>query len=149
MLREFDHEDIEYIFSESFSNDDFVWVISGYTSLKKGIEFVIPLLKSLKSNAKIIWLGFEVDRGINFYVKETIENNFPGQMLFLGQQKEFYYDYMNCADAFLLLSREDAFPLVMLEAAYLGKPIVSFSTQYGISRINESAKLSGYPKIVS
>jgi len=112
----------------NLNENDFVWAISGYTILTKGIEFVIPLLKTLKSNAKIIWIGNEVDRGINFYVKETIKNNFKGQMMFLGEQKEFYYDYLNCADAFLLLSKEDAFPLVMLEAAYLGKPIVSFNS---------------------
>jgi glycosyltransferase involved in cell wall biosynthesis len=29
-------------------------------------------------------------------------------------------------DGFLLTSRQDPFPLVMIEAAYLGKPIVSF-----------------------
>lgn len=110
------------------SEGDFVWAISGHTILTKGIEFVIPLLKTLKSNAKIIWIGGEVNRGINFYVKETIKNKFEGQMIFLGEQNEYYYDYLNCADAFLLLSREDSFPLVMLEAAYLGKPIVSFNS---------------------
>lgn len=113
------------------NTDDFVWAISGQTDLTKGIEFVIPLLKCLKrlnSNAKIIWIGKEVGRGVNFYVKETIRNHFDGKAIFLGEQKEFYYDYLNCADAFLLLSREDSFPLVMLEAAYLGKPIVSFDS---------------------
>jgi len=112
----------------NLTDNDFVWAISGYTLLTKGIEFVIPLLKTLKSNAKIIWIGTEVDRGINFYVKETIKHHFKGKMIFLGEQKENYYDYLNCADAFLLLSREDAFPLVMLEAAYFGKPIVSFNS---------------------
>jgi glycosyltransferase involved in cell wall biosynthesis len=110
------------------SDNDFVWAISGHTILTKGIEYVIPLLKSLESKAKIIWIGPEVNQGLNFYVKETIRNNFNGKMMFLGQQKEFYYDYLNCADAFLLLSREDSFPLVMLEAASLGKPIASFNS---------------------
>ena len=110
------------------NDDDFVWAISGHTILTKGIEYVIPLLKSLESKAKIIWIGPEANQGINFYVKETINHNFKGKALFLGGQKEFYYDYLNCADAFLLLSREDSFPLVMLEAASLGKPMASFNS---------------------
>lgn len=109
-------------------DDDFVWVISGHTIPTKGIEFLLPLIQRLKSNAKIIWIGQEVDRGINFYVKKTLENKFPNRVIFLGQQRTFYYDYLNCADAFLLLSREDSFPLVMIEAAYLGKPIASFNS---------------------
>lgn len=110
------------------ADDDFVWAISGHTIPTKGVEFLIPLMQKLKSNAKIIWIGQEINRGINFYVKETIENKFPNRVMFLGQQREFYYDYLNCTDAFLLLSREDSFPLVMIEAAYLGKPIASFNS---------------------
>jgi glycosyltransferase involved in cell wall biosynthesis len=109
-------------------NDDFVWAISGHTIPTKGIEFLIPLMQKLHSNAKIIWIGQEIDRGINFYVKEALKNKFPDRVMFLGQQREFYYDYLNAADAFLLLSREDSFPLVMIEAAYLGKPIASFNS---------------------
>lgn len=110
------------------ATDDFVWAISGHTILTKGIEFLVPLVQKLKSNAKIIWIGQEVDRGINFYVKKALQSQFPDRVIFLGQQREFYYDYLNCADAFLLLSREDSFPLVMIEAAYLGKPIASFNS---------------------
>ncbi|MNQ93868.1 putative teichuronic acid biosynthesis glycosyltransferase TuaC [compost metagenome] len=110
------------------SDDDFVWVISGHTILTKGIEFLIPLVKQLNPSVKIIWIGKEVERGTNFYIKKALEHAFSNQVMFLGQQREFYYDYLNCADAFLLLSKEDSFPLVMIEAAYLGKPIASFNS---------------------
>ncbi|WP_426327163.1 glycosyltransferase family 4 protein [Pedobacter sp. R-06] len=111
-----------------FNNHDFVWAISGKTSLIKGIDFLVSLLKELPENVKIIWIGGEEDTGIYYYTKKTVENKFPGRVRFLGAQSKEYYNCLNAGDAFLLLSREDSFPLVMLEAAALGKPIVGFNS---------------------
>jgi len=111
-----------------FSNNDFVWAISGKTSLIKGVDYLVSLLGELPENVKIIWIGGEEDTGIYYYAKKAVENKYPGQVRFLGAQGENYYNYLNSADAFLLLSREDSFPLVMLEAAALGKPIVGFKS---------------------
>jgi glycosyltransferase involved in cell wall biosynthesis len=51
---------------------------------------------------------------------------------FVGQSQDVnaYYDV---SDVFLLPSREDPFPLVMLEAAWRGKPIVCFANAGGAS----------------
>jgi L-malate glycosyltransferase len=46
----------------------------------------------------------------------------------VSEQSAAYYDYLNLADGFVLTSREDPFPLVMIEAAWLGKPIVAFNS---------------------
>lgn len=111
-----------------FEKDDYIWAISGKTTFMKGIDFLIPLLERLPEGVKILWIGGEENSGLYYYVKKTIEEKFSGRVLFVGEQKEDYYNYLNCADAFLLLSREDSFPLVMLEAAALGKPIVGFNS---------------------
>ncbi|QNR84493.1 glycosyltransferase family 4 protein [Pedobacter riviphilus] len=111
-----------------FDREDFVWAISGKTTLIKGVDFLVSLLPELPGNIKIIWIGGEEDTGIYYYAKKAVENKFPGRVRFLGAQSEEYYNYLNSADAFLLLSREDSFPLVMLEAAALGKPIVGFNS---------------------
>ncbi len=39
-----------------------------------------------------------------------------------------YYSWLNACDAFLLTSMVDPYPLVMLEAAYLQKPIIAFDS---------------------
>lgn len=109
-------------------NNEFVWAISGKTTLTKGVDAVIPVLERLPSNFKLLWIGGEEDDGLLFYVKKVVERRFSNRVLFIGAQNEDYYDYLNCSDAFLLLSREDSFPLVMLEAAALGKPIVGFDS---------------------
>lgn len=111
-----------------FSSDDFVWAISGKTSLIKGIDFLVTLLKVVPQNFKFIWIGGDEYTGLYYYTEKALHINFPGRVKFLGVQREEYYNYLNSADAFLLLSREDSFPLVMLEAAALGKPIVGFNS---------------------
>ena len=111
-----------------FGENDYIWAVSGKTTAMKGVDFLIPLLERLGPNVKILWIGGEDDSGLSYYVKKTIEEKFAGRVLFIGEQKEDYYNYLNCADGFLLLSREDSFPLVMLEAAVLGKPIVGFNS---------------------
>ncbi|KQM75075.1 hypothetical protein ASE74_03625 [Pedobacter sp. Leaf216] len=111
-----------------FCDDDFVWAISGKTTLIKGIDFLVSLLPELPENIKIIWIGGEENTGVYYYAKKAVENKHPERVKFLGAQSEEYYNYLNSADAFLLLSREDSFPLVMLEAAALGKPIVGFNS---------------------
>ncbi|MNJ91743.1 Alpha-galactosylglucosyldiacylglycerol synthase [compost metagenome] len=111
-----------------FEENDFIWAVSGKTTFIKGIDFLIPLLERLPANVKILWIGGEENTGLYYYVKKTIEERFSGKVLFIGEQKDDYYNYLNCSDAFLLLSREDSFPLVMLEAAVLGKPIVGFNS---------------------
>lgn len=56
--------------------------------------------------------------------------NLKGTVEFIGEQ-ENPYPYLNLSDLFCLTSREDPFPLVMLEAAALGKPIVCFQKSGG------------------
>ncbi len=111
-----------------FKPGDFVWAISGKTTLIKGIDFLIPLLEKLPPQVKILWIGDEEPGGAYFYVQKTIEKKFNGRVFFSGAQVDDYYNYLNSCDAFLLLSREDSFPLVMLEAAALGKPIAGFNS---------------------
>ncbi len=116
--------------------DDFVWIISGNTSTIKGIDFLIPLVKELKHNHKIIWIGGVESNGTMCYAEESIRANFSDRVFFAGKKSTDYYDYFNIGHAYLSLSREDSFPLVMIEAAHLGKPIAGFNS----GGINEFVK---------
>ncbi|MEJ5962132.1 glycosyltransferase family 4 protein [Pedobacter immunditicola] len=108
---------------------DFVWVISGGATYMKGLDYILPILEGFKDEqVKILWLGYVPDDGLLYYVKEVVERKYKGKLFFLGPQAADYYNYMAIGNGFLLLSREESFSLVMLEAAYLGIPIVAFNT---------------------
>jgi len=57
----------------------------------------------------------------------------------LIQEKVNPFPYVKAADIFVLPSREDPFPLVVLEAMALGKPTVLFSDAGGIQEAVQDA----------
>lgn len=115
-----------------FRDTDFVWVVSGKTTYMKGLDYIIPILEHFKDQpVKILWLGSEEETGLLFYVKQVANLNYPGKLIFAGAQVTDYYNYLAVANGLLLLSREESFSLVLVEAAKLGLSVVSF--QLGIA----------------
>ena len=107
--------------------DKTLWVMSGKTSPRKGFDLFVEIAKKLKkSNNYFIWVGKQKDHGFNYYVKQNIASNKLTNVLLVESQNKHYYDYLSLGDFFLLTSREDPFPLVMIEAGYLGMPILAF-----------------------
>jgi glycosyltransferase involved in cell wall biosynthesis len=96
-------------------------------------------------NAHLVWVGKSRDTAYDHYVSQEIKARGLGNVHFVGERVADYYDHLGCADGFVLTSRHDPFPLVMIEAAYLGKPIVSFNSggvrgflQQGMGEVVES-----------
>ena len=108
--------------------DDFVWVISGTVAYMKGLDDVLAIIEHFKNEPiKIIWIGGGLNNGLDYYMQTIAETKYPGKLIFTGAVAEDYYNYMSLGNGFLLLSKEESFSLVMLEAAYLGIPIVAFN----------------------
>lgn len=106
---------------------DKVWAVSGGTKYMKGLDQVLPILEHFKDEpVKIIWLGARLNNALEFYVRTVAEKKYPGKLIFTGALSADYYNYMSAANGLLLLSREETFSLVMVEAAYLGLPVVAF-----------------------
>ncbi len=116
--------------------DAFVVGGSGLVEWRKGADLFIMvahqlLLARQLENTCFVWVGHlgEHDR-----VKLTCElknAGLEGRVIFTGQ-KNNPQDYYQLFDVFTLTSREDPFPLVVLEAAGLGKPILCFERAGGI-----------------
>lgn len=109
--------------------DEFVWVMSGQSTYRKGFDLLPELAQYLAAagrKVRLIWLGQLLDNGYVYYVRQRIEALKNTNVTLTGPQKEDYAAYLSLADGFVLLSREDPFPLVMLEAAGMGRPIVAF-----------------------
>lgn len=111
----------------NIQTDEFVWVMSGQTTYRKGFDLLPDFATELKgTKARIIWLGQLLDDGLVEYTQQKLKHNTGIRVDVMGIQREDYYAYLSLANGFLLTSREDPFPLVMIEAATLGKPIVAF-----------------------
>ncbi len=116
--------------------DAFVVGGSGLVEWRKGADLFVMVAHRLRlthqlENTCFVWVGHlgEHDR-----VKLTCELKNAGlenRVIFTGQ-KSNPQDYYQTFDVFTLTSREDPFPLVVLEAAGLGKPILCFERAGGI-----------------
>lgn len=107
----------------------FVIVMSGQRIERKGFDlFVETAIRSKNTNDHFLWLGASKNSGYEFYLEQRIKDNALTNITILAPPQHEYYDHLNLADLFFLSSREDPFPLVMLEAAYLGKPILTYNS---------------------
>jgi glycosyltransferase involved in cell wall biosynthesis len=79
-----------------------------------------------------IWLGVG-DNVFSAELKAEKEHWDEGNQVHLIPRKSDSKPYFEATDLFFLSSREDPFPLVMLEAAFHGKPLVGFKDSGGIS----------------
>jgi glycosyltransferase involved in cell wall biosynthesis len=115
---------------------------SGTTGWRKGPDLFIEvacLMRKLKPDIPIyfLWVGGD-KQGQRYYdLKHDIEKSgLKRYVHFLGEQKDPSIFFAAC-DFFLMVSREDPFPLVCLEAAALGKPIVCFDEAGGMKEFVE------------
>ena len=116
-------------------DDEFILMASGTAIHRKGFDLVAIIARELKRNRnrkfKLIWVGVNENSDLCYLVKDEL-NRFG-----LSDVVEFVapvpnpIDYFNVCDLFLMLSREDPFPLVCLEVASLGKPILCFKDSVG------------------
>lgn len=117
---------------------------SGTIDWRKGADLFIQLAYAVskiyqENPVHYIWVGGK-GGGVNFSELELWHDMIHiGQaqcIHFLGEQPD-PFRYFAAGDLFTLVSREDPFPLVCLEAASLGKPIICFDQAGGMPEFVE------------
>ncbi|MFN8416240.1 MAG: glycosyltransferase family 4 protein [Cytophagaceae bacterium] len=116
-----------------FSGNTDIIVGSGTVDWRKGIDLFIQTAiqyrKIAENNFIFCWIGGET----------TIELQYELDVAGLGEcvkivnQIPDITPYLECANVFFLSSREDPYPLVSLEAALAGCPIVCFKDSGGMN----------------
>ena len=107
----------------------------GLAEWRKGPDVFLDVAKALivkMPKVHFIWLGL-LD---NAYSKELFASKEvwdEGQQVHLLPVCSDSRPYFESMDVFFLSSREDPFPLVMLEAAHAGKPIVGVRASGGVN----------------
>ncbi len=110
-------------------DDANIWLMAGLRHYRKGFDFIPEIAKNISyHNGWIIWLGKPFNTGYDLLIKKNLEAGNIKNVTLLDEQVDDYFSLLEMADGLVLTSREDPFPLVMLEAAWLGKPIVAFES---------------------
>lgn len=104
----------------------YVWAMVGNINLRKGVDIFLRISMAFPDD-DFLWIG-ENPTGLKYFYEEFLKANRISNVKFTGFQEEKYFEYLNKIDAFLLTSREDPFPLAMIEAATFGKPIIAFNS---------------------
>ena len=101
----------------------------GYAEWHKGIDLFIQVAKKVietKQPVHFIWLGGnENDAGI-LQMQYDIEKLNLKDSITLISNKKNVIDYINFCDVFIVLSRDESFSLVTIEAGLLKKPVLCF-----------------------
>ena len=117
----------------------FLVACMGTATYRKGIDLFIEVAKELHSNPDIfhIWIGDFTDSATKEKIDKEIESNSLHQNFLLTGFLDYSQLNLLPFDIFVLTSREDPYPLVVLEAAFNEIPTISFASG-GVSEfINE------------
>ena len=107
---------------------------AGFGDLRKGVDKFCAIaaeMKAIRKDVAFLWAGH-----LHIDIKRWIADEMAGAdgappVRFLGHRDDIS-DLMNAADIFLLTSREDPFPSVVLEATQAGLPVIAFKGAGGI-----------------
>ncbi len=121
----------------------FVVAGCGTVGWRKGTDLLVPLLIALRKRLPdapvcFLWIGCDAsDPNVIRLRYDSEQAGVAEHLRLIDVQADLSAGYA-AADVFALLSREDPFPLVCLEAAAAGKPIVCFADAGGMPEFVES-----------
>jgi glycosyltransferase involved in cell wall biosynthesis len=104
----------------------------GTVDLRKGVDIFLQVAKKLKNKEDIffLWVGGQ-ETEIDYKNFQIDKNRLELKNFIFQKSVENPLDYMSIFDIFFISSREDPYPLVVLEAAMLSKPIICFDKAGG------------------
>ena len=116
--------------------------IAGAGEWRKGVDFFFPLIRLYfhlfpDSGAYFVWKGFDSENNSAFFNMFDFKKGFHAKRIILLPHGNDAIKTISCFDIHLLLSREDPYPLVVLEAASLAIPTVCFADAGGTAEFIE------------
>ncbi len=115
----------------------------GNAEYRKGVDLFIEVASAFKTNSNLknevvfVWVGIQKSGELYEKCLELIETNKIQDIVILIEQTPMAQELIGISTIFALTSREDPFPLVMLEAAVCSKPIVGFIESGGSAEFIE------------
>jgi glycosyltransferase involved in cell wall biosynthesis len=111
-------------------NGKFLIASMGTATHRKGFDLFMEVCNLLKRDPEIFffWIGDFVDQKMKSKFKEYIERNGLSTRIIVTGFIPYSFSNLLPFDLFLLTSREDPYPLVVLEAAFNKLPSISFES---------------------
>ena len=134
--------------SSPFNNNKHVrFVAVGRYHIDKGFDMLVRAFAQVKvhiPNAELYVVGaYDENNEVYRNVRQFVEDEHLEDCVFCVGFKENPYIYMRYADCFVLSSRNEGLPNVMIEALYLGTPVAAMKCIPVIQRIVAECK-NGY-----
>jgi glycosyltransferase involved in cell wall biosynthesis len=117
----------------------------GYAALNKGFDLFVQLARLSKysrSDWEFIWVG-HISPELNLWLNPSKNEQTYLKNLHMVGFTEYVERYLSAADVFVLTSREDSFPTVLLEALNVGLPVVAMKNSGGFVELFEKNKTIG------
>lgn len=129
------------------SEDCLIVIGCGFADFRKGIDIFIRVAKGVAAQIKkikFIWVG-RLDPQIESYLLADIQNmDLQSIVVITGNiPQEKLFEYLLASDIFLLTSREDPLPSVVMHAFDAGLPVIGFKDAGGFSEILQSDERGG------
>ena len=104
----------------------------GTVDLRKGVDIFLQVASKFKHNQSIffLWVGGQ-DTETDYKNFQIDKSRLELKNVIFQKSVENPLDFMSIFDVFFVSSREDPYPLVVLEAAILSKPIICFDKAGG------------------
>jgi glycosyltransferase involved in cell wall biosynthesis len=120
----------------NLSEDAIIIAASGHENFRKGKDWFIPiavevLTKMKNKNIHFVWIGGYTTDELVF---DCLKSGFYNNIHFIEHMREAN-TYFNEFEIFMMLSREDPFPLVNLEAAIWEVPVICFENTGGTEEL--------------
>lgn len=113
----------------------------GTVDLRKGVDLFVQLAGAVRCRRTgcpaphFVWIGRHCDPGFAQLLAHDVRRaGLAGRVHLIGEQAN-PHAWICRAAGFALTSREDPFPLAMLEATALGKPLVAFAGSGGADEL--------------
>lgn len=109
---------------------------AGTTDWRKGTDLFVQLARIVQATpggrpVHFLWIGGQRTGEAAQRLRWDAEQAGAGNRFHLLGTTDRPMRYLSAIDVFALVSREDPYPLVMLEAAFAGKPVVCFAGSGG------------------
>ena len=115
-------------------------VCAGSISDRKGTDIFLKVAELLKNLPfDFIWVGHFSDTGFSNWIRKSQAKLNLTNVTFINPSSQFeYYSIISQSDVFFSTSREESLGLSMMEAIYLGKPVIALNSGGSSLIIDES-----------